>query len=41
MRHTRIPNSNHRMLQLGHMLHPQSLFRNVHQSEEQLMKQKV
>lgn len=27
------------MLQLGHMLHPRSLFRNVHQSEEQLMKQ--
>lgn len=41
MRHTRIPNSNHRTLQLGHMLHPRSLFRNVHQSEEQLMKQKM
>ena len=40
MRHTHIPNSNHRMLQLGHMLHPRSLFRNVHQIEEQLMKQK-
>ena len=39
MRHTRIPNSNRRMLQPGHMLHPRSLFRNVHQSEEQLMKQ--